>query len=104
MTDNGKTVRFAGWIAAATVALFVAYPLSLGPACWATSRLDLNGQFVTSGYQPIIWAWRRSPRPILRAIESYTYLYSDPNWAWAEPPLLDGDGRVVFDSDGSPER
>jgi hypothetical protein len=90
------------WTTIVALAIVVAYPLSFGSACWATSRLNLNANWVNVPYQPIIRVWARSPEPLRRWIRMFTYLAADPNWAWYEPPVLDRDGFVVRDRDGMP--
>ena len=40
MTSNCKKPGVAFWATVVAGAVLVAYPLSFGPACWITSRLD----------------------------------------------------------------
>ena len=61
MTDRNKPV-VAFW---ATVAVFVglvllAYPLSLGPACWLVDNLVLSEQHTAIAYSPILAVINRS--------------------------------------------
>ncbi len=104
MTENHKKPRGGFWVTVGLLVIAVGYPLSLGPACWGTSRLEMNGAFVTIPYRPVIWAWQRGPLPMQRAIESYTYLCANQNWTWYEAYVFKGDGSVSLNSDGSPKR
>src|SRR5579863_716688 len=63
MTNRKKTT--AGfWITAALVAVLFGYPLSSGPACWLTMRLNLPSEVIDVGYHPIVSSFERVPREI----------------------------------------
>jgi hypothetical protein len=44
--------------------VLVGYPLSFGPACWLTMRLNLPSEVINFGYHPIVWSFDRVPREI----------------------------------------
>jgi hypothetical protein len=54
-------------------ALFL-YVFTLGPACWASSRVEPAGRAVSGVYRPLIWIWIRTPRPLMEAIATYAGL------------------------------
>lgn len=63
MSDrNQPTVGF--WITMALVGLLCGYPLSFGPACWLTMRLNLPSEVINVGYRQIVWSFDRVPREI----------------------------------------
>lgn len=92
------------WITVALVVALLAYPLSFGPACWITSRVNLDGSWVNAPYRPILLAWYRTPEPIKRAITSYAEWFAAPDWGWDAPPLRTSDGLPLLDADGNPQR
>jgi hypothetical protein len=53
MTDR-KQPSVAFWITVALVAVLVGYPLSLGPACWITSKIESGESVVTAVYRPLV--------------------------------------------------
>jgi hypothetical protein len=82
MTDRKKP-GVAFWATVVMVAVLVLYPLSFGPACWASSRsgsLEIR-ETCDRFYYPILWVWLHTPAPIDSAIEWYAnvgaavYLY-----------------------------
>lgn len=42
------------WITVALVTMLLAYPLSFGPACWISARLETSEMFVDYWFQPIL--------------------------------------------------
>jgi hypothetical protein len=100
MTDR-KHPSATFWITVALVALLVAYPLSFGPACWLTSRIDYGRAWITTVYFAIIWTWDLLPYPIQTAIERYTEAGAADHWGWCttnyhrptHPRLADWWGR-----------
>src|SRR5262249_49742233 len=53
MTERKPTAGF--WIAVTLLAIVMLYPLSLGPACWISSRLRAGSHVVSVVYRPITW-------------------------------------------------
>src|SRR5258708_3223754 len=51
--------RWATRMLATAIALPVLYVLSVGPACWISSRLQPSGTVVSTIYVPIIWVVMR---------------------------------------------
>ena len=81
MTDSKKpTAGF--WITVALVAVLVGYPLSFGPACWITSRTNLNGKWITIPYRPIICLWDVGPEPVGDLIVWYSGIAASDDWGW----------------------
>ena len=72
MTDRKKP-GLAFW-ASVVLVVVLAYPLSIGPSCWALNLLG-NPRWMISLYQrfysPIIWINKNGPQPIHEAIEWY---------------------------------
>ncbi len=88
----------AFWISAALVAVLVAYPLSIGPVCWITSRIGIGNRTVPAVYRPIIWAcWRNGgfDKPIGRALYWYSLAGASVEWNWTVNPAVDDAGKVV---------
>ena len=54
MTDRKKPgVAFSATVV--VVLALVVYPLSFGPACWVTSRLNTGATLIPRIYKPITW-------------------------------------------------
>jgi hypothetical protein len=72
----------AFWATVVVVAILVAYPLSLGPACWLAARenpeLDdgvISDLRVTSHfYWPLGWAAANAPEPVRDLVSWYATL------------------------------
>lgn len=68
--------------------LLLGYPLSLGPACWNSSRLRWGNQFVSWIYRPLIpepvWYAKKQPR-LLRVVNWYSELGAAKGWRWYPP-------------------
>src|SRR5690348_15603930 len=99
MTDR-KKAGVAFWATVAVVALLL-YPLSFGPACWITSRLDRGADLLPVIYRPLTWGMSaESDTRISRAIMWYAELGAADNWQWgalweaSETPGID---RVRWD-------
>ena len=68
------------WIVVLVVVL-LAYPLSFGPACWISSRLDFSVPSVTAFYRPLVQLCNRNE--VSRdAAQRYATIGSPPLWAW----------------------
>lgn len=92
MADRKKP----GWLFWATVVLVgvpLLYVMSFGPACWIVSRSSLPAETINTGYRPVIWAWERSPDPVVRVIWWYVDAgVPESHWSGAitslrSPPL-----------------
>jgi hypothetical protein len=70
MTDRKKP-GVAFWATMVVVVVLVAYPLSFGPACWISSRVQPSGRVVSVIYSPVIWTWHRSSPWAHSAIAQY---------------------------------
>jgi hypothetical protein len=54
MTASPKKPGAAFWITVALVVMLVGYPLSFGPACWISSRVECGETAVSRIYQPVM--------------------------------------------------
>jgi hypothetical protein len=86
MTERKKP-GVAFWAAVVVVAALVLYPLSFGPACWISSRLNLGAKLVPIIYRPVLritypdpWVTRNNRVQIL--VLGYTRLFAAPGWGW----------------------
>ena len=80
MTSRKKP-GVAFWATVVLVVVLVGYPLSVGPACWITSRIESEQgvRVVTAIYRPLV---KHSPLPIRHAITRYAELGSPTGWMW----------------------
>ncbi|HEY2253667.1 MAG TPA: hypothetical protein VGH74_21485, partial [Planctomycetaceae bacterium] len=66
------------------VVVLVGYPLSFGPACWISSRINKGkSDLVPVAYRPMTWSMSRS-ETIANALKGYAQLGSASGWAWVE--------------------
>ena len=83
------TARF--WITVALVAVLVAYPLSIGPACWWFSADYGTGVRVAPAmYWPIVRLADSGPDCVYRVICRYALLIGDENLVIPDSPSGDG--------------
>jgi hypothetical protein len=82
MADSRKPSA-AFWTAVALTVLIVGYPLSLGPACWISSRAGRGENAVTIVYRPILWnvSWN-GRQPLHRLVTWYSKLCARTGWEW----------------------
>jgi hypothetical protein len=87
MTPDRKKSGMAFWATAMVVVVLVAYALSIGPACWISSRMNYGADAVSFVYQPIRrilrpdpWQTRNNKVQIL--IGRYIRLWAEPEWTW----------------------
>jgi hypothetical protein len=85
MSERKPTAGF--WITVALLAIVVLYPLSLGPACWISSRAGAGGHAVSILYRPITWFPPACPMPttgrgLEAGIRQYSALAAAPDWTW----------------------
>ncbi|MGE5191170.1 MAG: hypothetical protein ACM3U2_01630 [Deltaproteobacteria bacterium] len=82
MSVRTPTAEF--WITVALAAV-LAYPLSFGPACWISSRLNTGTRAVTVIYRPVTWCCLRDDYagPLDSAVRWYAGLgVANENWGW----------------------
>jgi hypothetical protein len=68
MSDERKK-RSRAWIGWTLIALFVVYPLSMGPVGWISNR-NQSWRIFNAAYAPLIWLCESS-EPISRGINWY---------------------------------
>jgi hypothetical protein len=73
MSDEPKK-RSRAWIWWTLVAVFVLYPLSIGPVAWVTRGEVI---WVMFPYLPILWIAEASPPPVAKALKQYMQLRLD---------------------------
>jgi hypothetical protein len=83
MTSDRKKPGVAFWATVVLVVALGAYPLSWGPACWVSSRLDAGCSCLPLVYRPMIWAMARNDR-VAAALNRYAELGAAPNWYWLD--------------------
>jgi hypothetical protein len=95
MTPDRKKPGVAFW-ASVVLVVGLAYPLSIGPAGWITSRAGFPSA-VPTAYRPILLAVDSAPGPVQRFVYRYadvfaprghhflrgTDEYECPFWYWA---------------------
>lgn len=84
MSDDRKNSTAGFWVSAILLAVLLGYPLSFGPACWISSRLDVGSRLVTVAYRPITWGLSENYDGRLDgAIRWYARLgAADNGWDW----------------------
>jgi hypothetical protein len=97
MSDSRKKPGTAFWIVVVLITVFIAYPLSFGPACWACSRVPgaiVLWETADFFYAPILWAWwSDDPGTISSIIAWYANLESDGGLSVAR--MLDGSFCII---------
>src|SRR4029453_18637396 len=79
-----KKPGVAFWATVVVVVALVAYPLSFGPACWISSRVQPSGNVVSVIYKPVILAWLRGPPPVEQVLNHLVF------WGMARTTLQIG--------------
>src|SRR5262245_59670686 len=69
------------WLTMAAVACF-AYPASLGPGCWVTSRTGVGTSVVAAVYRPILLVADGLPLWVWKKIQRYSKFGARPGWSW----------------------
>jgi hypothetical protein len=77
MTDRKKP-GLAFWTTVVAVVV-LAYPLSMGPACWASSRVGIGVELVSAAYKPL---FKNTPLWVADWLERYARLGAAQNWVW----------------------
>ncbi len=98
MTPSRKKPGVAFWATVVVLVGLSGYPLSMGPACWISSRMDTGAGIVTIAYQPINWI-RDCPVDSNSAVEGiegildrYSQFGAADGWCWRI--CIGDDGRV----------
>jgi len=78
MTDRKKP-GVAFWGTVALVVMF-AYPLSFGPACWLTSRLQSGNEAASVVYQPLFRIWWNRGQLGSKFVRSYGRFGAPKDW------------------------
>ncbi len=79
MTDRHRpSVAFWTTVMLASLVLYV---LSIGPACWISSRARAGGEAVSTVHRPLTWGMSHSHR-IAHAISWYSRLCAADGWWW----------------------
>ena len=74
MIDRNPTAGF--WITVVLVVVLAGYPLSFGPACWISSRINVDqADGIPLAYMPMTWAMSASNR-VPSALNWYAQLGS----------------------------
>jgi hypothetical protein len=83
MTDHKKP-GVAFWATVAVVVVLMLYVLSLGPACWITSRMNFGTSTIGVIYRPIVPVmWRTGDVTVLGTIlDQYSRVGAAPHWQW----------------------
>jgi hypothetical protein len=102
MTGKQRTPG-AGFFATICMVVIAAYALSIGPACWISSRVGA-ARFVTIFYKPVTWAVEVTDSDALRkGIQWYSDLGTAGVWTWtfgaAEPGDVEWCQIELFDID-----
>jgi hypothetical protein len=72
----------AFWATMIIVVALAAYPLSVGPACWASSRANFGAETVSDVYRPLTWGMARSAR-FADAVSWYSGMGAADDWGWS---------------------
>lgn len=81
------------WITATLVAMLVGYPLTMGPACWISSRIG-GEKIVSTAYRPVVNVCATTSM-MKSAVYWYSNLAAQENWHWI---------KVDWDDASSPPR
>jgi len=83
MSDDLKKPGVAFWTTVAVATGIILYPLSLGPACWITCKMERGGGCVTVIYRPLLWTVSDDATQLYRRLLFwYAGLGSEPHWGW----------------------
>jgi hypothetical protein len=79
--------------ASVVVVVGLAYPISFGPACWITSRLNAGAGCLPTVYRPFIWALSPDDTDsrLNAALFWYAELAAAPYWGWYPAPNRNGE-------------
>jgi hypothetical protein len=102
MSEDRKRPTAGFWISVVLVAA-LAYPLSFGPACWISSRLNAGTSAVTLVYRPIAWFLREDcAGPLDSAVRWYAGVgAASENWVWDSDDICHPEEGWVWRSLGA---
>ena len=82
--------RWAKRTLAALVGTLALYVLSIGPACWVSSRTKTGEEVLSAVYRPLTWGLSRNEQGD-RILSWYSRLWAAKDWSWV-------DGNWKFDN------
>jgi len=71
------------WLTIVAVAC-LAWPASLGPSCWVTSRTGVGSSVVDVVYSPILLAAEAFPNCVSVVVERYSSVGAARGWEWVQ--------------------
>jgi hypothetical protein len=80
MGEGPKKPGVAFWTTVNLTTILL-YALSIGPACWLSSRTNVGASVVSQVYRPLTWGMSQSEK-IANAINSYSEFGSADSWSW----------------------
>ena len=91
---NDRTTPGTGfWVTVAVIAV-LAYPASLGPCSWASSRTGIGVSVVQFIYGPILRAAEACSMRAVDFFEAYSRVGAAPGWEWIKFPNASGTGAA----------
>jgi hypothetical protein len=85
--------RWAKWTLSGLISAAIAYPVSFGPACWTTSRLNLPGNWLVVAYRPMTSAIELRSGILFDAVRWYSIQGPSKDWGW----WIDTNSGRVYD-------
>jgi len=80
--SSRKKPGVAFW-ATVVVVVLLAYPISFGPACWITSRLNRGADLVPVVYRPLTWALSPDDDTAINRVGTwYAKIGAPEDWEW----------------------
>ena len=95
MSNDRTTPGTSFWVTAAVIAV-LAYPGSLGPCCWASSRTGIGVHVVEFIYGPILRAADACSMPAVDFFQRYSRLGAPQEWEWFKWPNVNGTGAAWY--------
>ena len=81
MAEEQKRAGWTFWCVVA-VALLVIFVLSIGPACWCSSRFG-GARGVSTVFRPVTWAAEATKsEAVMNAVQWYSRLVAKESWYW----------------------
>jgi hypothetical protein len=82
------------WTSVMALVLLVGYPLSFGPACWFTSRLNGGASAIPIVYRPLTWAMSPGANTMVNRVSTwYAKIGAPDDWQWGA--MVDERGRHI---------
>jgi len=104
MTSDRKHPTPGFWLTVALVTALVGYPLSVGPACWISSRAGtiIAARTVNRFYRPLTWCVEATHSESLRnGLQWYSRLLAGDGWHWLWTPWMQAGEATWWGGDGS---